>query len=349
MEESRSQLAAPPRARDRRLLLLFFVVGIGILLLMMNLAGSRRTFDHIRAADPGFVVLILLLLAVRYVGSAGSAFVLAEIFGQRLPFVPLYETMMAGQALNRTFSVGGAAGMWARYSFLTRQGMHSGKFAALLVVEDLIGALAIFLIFVAGLVGIIANAAVPKVAWLALAAFVTGIAFLGLAAVYLYRQRPLLEALVQGVASAVGRAIGRVIGKEIYRRDHVTLAVEDFYGAVGQVRRDPARLIWSFLFNILRLALDAASLFFAFWAVGFAISPGVCLVIFTSSSALSTLSATPGELGVMETSLAVLSTALGIPPPTAVSAIVLFRALSYWLPIPVGYFMFGHLEKRGLI
>ena len=72
-------------------------------------------------------------------------------------------------------------------------------------------------------------------------------------------------------------------------------------------------------------------------------------MIFTSSSALSTLSGVPGELGVMETSLAVLSTSLGIAPPTAVGAILLFRALSYWLPIPIGYLAFWHLQRRGYI
>jgi uncharacterized protein (TIRG00374 family) len=97
------------------------------------------------------------------------------------------------------------------------------------------------------------------------------------------------------------------------------------------------------------LGLDAASLYFAFWAIGFPIAPAFLLVIFTSSSALSTLSGVPGELGVMETALAILSTSLGIPPPTAVSAILLFRALSYWLPIPIGYLTFWNLEQRGLI
>jgi uncharacterized membrane protein YbhN (UPF0104 family) len=32
-----------------------------------------------------------------------------------------------------------------------------------------------------------------------------------------------------------------------------------------------------------------------------------------------------------------------------VSAILLFRALSYWLPIPIGYLAFWDLERRGLI
>jgi uncharacterized protein (TIRG00374 family) len=325
------------------------LVGFALSVLLINVAGSQATFTSIKNAQPGFVLLILLAQALRYVGSSGSTFVLAEIFGQRLPFWPLYETMMAGQALNRTFSAGGAAGVWARYSFMTRQGMHSGRFVALLAVEDLIGAVAIFLIFVTGLAGAVAAAALPELGWLILLAFSSGIIVLGAGSLYLYRRRLLVERAAHRAARAFSAVLGRIIGKEVYQRDHVDLAIAEFYAAMSRARTDPPRLAGSFLFNLWRLAFDAASLYLAFWAIGFPISPGIALVLFTTSSVLSTLSAAPGEFGVMETSLAILSTALGIPPPSAVGAIVLFRALSYWLPIPVGYAMFGHLEKRGLI
>ncbi len=348
-EESRFRTLPVARTQNRRLFVLFILVGIGVVVLLANLAGSSKTLALIASAQPVFVLCILGSQALRYVGSTGSTFVLAEIFGQRVPFEPLYETMMAGQALNRTFSVGGAAGMWARYSFMTRQGMHSGPFAALLVVEDIIGAVAIFLVFCTGLVAVVATAALPDLAWLVMLGFSIGIVILGLGALYLYHHRPIVEWLVHTLARGIGAIIARLIGKEVYQREHMDKIIDEFYRAVVLARRDKPRLVIAFFFNVLRLAFDAASLYFAFWAVGWAISPGICLVIFTSSSALSTLSAAPGELAVMETSLAVLSTSLGIAPPVAVSSILLFRALSYWLPIPVGYLAFWHLERKGLI
>ncbi|MGB8647167.1 MAG: lysylphosphatidylglycerol synthase transmembrane domain-containing protein [Anaerolineae bacterium] len=346
-EETRLHLKPAARPRDRRMFILFILVGIAFIVLLVNLAGSRKTWELVAGAHPLFVGCILVLQAFRYVSSAGSTAVLAGIFKSRVPFFSLYETMVAGQALNRTFSAGGAAGMWARYSFMTRQGMHSGPFAALLVVEDLIGAFAIFIVFCIGLAAFVATSTLPDVAWLVLAGFGVGIVVLGVGVVSLYRHRPLVEWLVHTITRTAGAILARIIGKEVYRRERMEQIVDEFYIAVSQARTDPPRLLAAFLFNILRLALDAASLYFAFWAVGFAISPGICLVIFTSSSAVSTLSAAPGELAVMETSLAVLATSLGIANDVAISAILLFRALSYWLPIPVGYLALWHLERKG--
>jgi uncharacterized protein (TIRG00374 family) len=348
-ENTRARPLAAPRAHDRRLLLVFLLAGIALILLLLNLAGSQKTFTLIIGAQPAFVLAVLIAQVLRYAGSTGSTQTLAKTFGRRLPLFPLYETMLAGQALNRTFSVGGAAGMWARYSFLTRQGMHSGAVAALFVVEDLLGAAAIALVFTAGFAAVIATTALPQFSWLIVSGFVIALVLASLAGLNLYRRRALLERIVHAIARTFNTAMVRLIGKEIYDPAHIKLAIDEFYLGMTHARRDPLRVASAFLFNLLRLGFDAASLYFAFWAIGFSVAPAFLLVIFTSSSALSTLSGVPGELGVMETALAILSTSLGIPPPAAVSAIVLFRALSYWLPIPVGYLAFGDLERRGLI
>jgi uncharacterized protein (TIRG00374 family) len=186
-------------------------------------------------------------------------------------------------------------------------------------------------------------------AWLIIAGFVVGGAVLVFGVLALYRHRWLLKRIVHPLARVLGGLIGRIVGKEIYRYDHVELAIDDFYSGIAHVEHDPGRVLWAFVFCLLRLGFDAASLFFAFWAIGFDIAPGLLLVIFTTSNALSTLSGIPGELGVMEGSLAMLSTSLGIAGPVAVGAIVLFRALSYWLPLPLGYLAFWHLQRKGFI
>jgi uncharacterized protein (TIRG00374 family) len=348
-ENTRLRSLAAPRAHDRRWLLVFILVGIAFIFLLLNLAGSQRTFARIQSAQPAFVLAVLVAQALRYAGSAGSTQILAKIFGQRVPFAPLYETMLAGQALNRTFSVGGAAGMWVRYSFLTRWGLHSGAVAALFVVEDVLGALAVSLVFATGFVAVIATTALPQLTWLVVAGFAIGLVLLTIGGIHLYRRRTLLERAVHTVARASNAVLARLIGKSVYDPAHIQMALEDFYTGMAHVRHDPFRVVGAFLFNLLRVGFDAASLYLAFWAIGFAIAPAFLLVIFTSSSALSTLSGVPGELGVMETALAILSTSLGISPPTAVSAILLFRALSYWLPIPIGYLTFWNLQRSGLI
>lgn len=348
-EKTELRPLAPPRVPDRKMLILFLLVGLALIFLLLNLAGFQKTWAMIRDARPVFVLSILLAQALRYLGSTGSTLVLARMFGTRLPFAPLYETMLAGQALNRTFSVGGAAGMFVRYSFLTRQQLHSGAVAALFVVEDVLGVVTISLVFAIGLAAVVMMDALPQFIWLVAPTFLGGAVLLTLGALQFYRRRAVVERLVHQLARAFNTVVGRLVGQNLYDRASIHRAMNEFYAGMTHARRDPPAVAGAFLYSLLRLGFDAASLYCAFWAIGFPIAPGFLLLIFTGSSALSTLSGVPGELGVMETSLAVLSTSLGIAPATAIGAIVLFRALSYWLPIPLGYLAFWHLQRRGFI
>ena len=58
---------------------------------------------------------------------------------------------------------------------------------------------------------------------------------------------------------------------------------------------------------------------------------------------------TPGGLGAVEAALAAGLTATGMAAATAVSAVLLFRLLTFWLPVPVGWAAFNFLERRGAI
>ena len=48
----------------------------------------------------------------------------------------------------------------------------------------------------------------------------------------------------------------------------------------------------------------------------------------------------------MEAALSAGLTAAGLPGATAVCAVLLFRILTFWLPIPVGWGALHYLERR---
>ena len=69
-------------------------------------------------------------------------------------------------------------------------------------------------------------------------------------------------------------------------------------------------------------------------------------VVYLTGSALGSLVPTPGGLGAVEAALAAGLTATGMAAATAVSAVLLFRLLTFWLPVPAGWAAFGYLRRR---
>jgi uncharacterized membrane protein YbhN (UPF0104 family) len=81
-------------------------------------------------------------------------------------------------------------------------------------------------------------------------------------------------------------------------------------------------------------------------ALGDSVPIASIAVVYLTGSALGSAVPTPGGLGAVEAALSAGLTAAGLPGATAVSAVLLFRTLTFWLPVPVGWGAFNYLERR---
>ena len=69
-------------------------------------------------------------------------------------------------------------------------------------------------------------------------------------------------------------------------------------------------------------------------------------VVYLTASALSSIIPTPGGLGAVELALTSGLTTAGVPGAVAVSAVLIFRLLTFWLPVPLGWVALNYLERR---
>jgi uncharacterized protein (TIRG00374 family) len=344
-----STITARRYALDRRRILYLILVAAALLFLGPQLAGLGKVMALLQQTQPMLLLFTLFAETLRYAAAALTTRTLAGMFGAPPAFVDMFQTMLASAAANRTLSAGGIAGMLVRYDFLTKQKLPGGAVAAIMALENLMGTLLIAVVFSLGLSAIVLNRALGLNQMLAAITFLAGcLAFAG-TGIYLYRRRALLEHIVHALALFADKIAVRLLGRHIYARRRLQRAVNDFYAGVHLAREHPGVVARALGFNALRLMSDALALYCAFLAIGYSIHPGVALVTFTASNALSAISAAPAEAGVMEASLAFFSTMLGVPLSVATVTILLFRAISYWLPIPVGYAAFWNLRRRGLV
>ncbi|WP_313896232.1 flippase-like domain-containing protein [Streptomyces sp. YIM 98790] len=70
-------------------------------------------------------------------------------------------------------------------------------------------------------------------------------------------------------------------------------------------------------------------------------------VVFLAGNALGSAAPTPGGLGAVEAAMVAGLIALGVPKETATPAVLLFRLVTFWLPVLPGWVCFTHLTRRG--
>lgn len=302
-----------------------------------------------RRADQLYVSLALIAEAARYVLSAGSTKILVRMFKRSVHLEPMTEAFFAGAAANRTFSTAGAPGMVIRLMFLMRQGVDAGQVAVIYLIEDIIGFFIGVLIFVLGIIGLV-NAHPSNLFILnATIAFAAGSAILAIGGIYIYRRRTWVERGVHAVARWLNMIVAWFLGRPLYTPERVQQAVDEFYAGMPIVRRAPLNVLASFALNLLRYLAGAIALYFAFLALGWSISPGVLILIYTSVSVLSAVSAVPGELAIMGGSWAILTLSFGVPKDIAMMALLLSRTIAFWMPIPIGALALWNLRRQRML
>jgi hypothetical protein len=90
--------------------------------------------------------------------------------------------------------------------------------------------------------------------------------------------------------------------------------------------------------------LDAASLWVFVAAFSHFISPIDLLMAYGLANILAAIPITPGGLGVVEFVLVSMITGFGPTAGAALSGVLAYRAVNFWLPIPFGGLAYGSLE-----
>jgi hypothetical protein len=96
---------------------------------------------------------------------------------------------------------------------------------------------------------------------------------------------------------------------------------------------------------------DCSCWMFAFLAVGGTVPWRGLLLAYCAGQLAATLPITPGGLGVVEGTLTIALVAFGGGGPQTVAAVLLYRLLSFWIPLPIGAVCYAVLlrSKRRLV
>ncbi|MCJ1678019.1 flippase-like domain-containing protein [Streptomyces sp. APSN-46.1] len=82
---------------------------------------------------------------------------------------------------------------------------------------------------------------------------------------------------------------------------------------------------------------------------GEAISYASIAVVFLAGNALGSAAPTPGGIGAVETTLTLGLIAAGLEREVAISAVLLFRLMTFWLPVLPGWISFNFLTRKEAI
>jgi uncharacterized protein (TIRG00374 family) len=304
--------------RIRLRTLLTLVASVAAVYLLAGELAKASLGSVLRSANWHWGIAALALSATTYVG---ATIALSGFVAERLPFFRTLLAQVAGSfvTLVTPAAVGGAA---LNIRYLQRRKIPAAVAAASVGVAQVVAfVLHILLILIfAAIAGTSAKEPIqpPQWAWFVLAGLV--VVALGLFAI---------PAVRRVLRARVSPMLGQVLPQLLEVAQHPRKLAQGIGGA----------LLLS-LSYILCLAVCVAAF------GGRSVPIASIAVVYLTGSAIGSILPTPGGLGGVEAALTAGLTAAGLPGAVAVSAVLLFRLLTFWLPVPFGWAALSYLERN---
>lgn len=100
------------------------------------------------------------------------------------------------------------------------------------------------------------------------------------------------------------------------------------------------------LWQTIVLVLQIITIYVIALTIGEHIPMTIVVIVFTLTKFLSMITIIPGALGVFEGSMTLMFISFGIPSAIAISVTLIFRAFSFWLPMPIGWLLYRHYQRQ---
>jgi uncharacterized protein (TIRG00374 family) len=291
----------------------------GVVLVALHFTELARFVELARRAEPAWLLLAAALQAATYFAAAGVWWVALKRAKHPRPYLALVPMGLAKLFVDQALPTGGIGGTLLVVAGLDRRGVPKGVAMAVLLI-GMISYYAAYLVAVA----------------VALAVLFVNHALNGL--------------ILAGAAIFVLIAFGVPLGVLLVRRwvrvwpftlipklvPALNVLVEAMEQAPSRILRDPVSLAIAGLLQFVVFALDALTLWTMLHAVGSDDGPLNAFAAFVSASVAATVGPMPLGLGTFEAVSTAALNLQGQSVATALTATLLLRGFTFWLPMIPG-------------
>lgn len=136
-------------------------------------------------------------------------------------------------------------------------------------------------------------------------------------------------------------------------RNWVLLRIKPIFSQIGPtvsiVFQQPKRLLISLLSSSLLNIFYIISFYASLRAFNADISIFTIAFVYLAGATIGQAAPTPGGIGAVEATLVAGLTATGVPSALALSGVLLYRIVTFYLPVLPGWFAFADLQRKNLI
>jgi putative heme transporter len=337
----RSSIMLPPWLRVARWVLIAGLTGVAVVTIVSQWGTLESAFGELKHIRWGRLRWAIYAEALAMIAFAQLTRLLLRAGKVNLGLGSMIGLTLASNAVALTLPGGPAWAATFSYDQLRRRGVRRSLTAYALALTWVLSAVALVVI---ALVGIdLAGNSAPAAPFRIVATVCT--VALGLAGI-----AGALALRVPRIRAALARLLDRLC--ESSRWGKLGGFIRGSQTELSQVRLPAPLLLRSVAAAVLNWIFDCGCLVFSILAVGGHVPWQGVLAAYGLTQLAAALPLTPGGIGVVEGTLSVLLIAYHMPAATAMAGVILYRIISFWVLVPVGWGAVGILlamQRRGRV
>lgn len=267
-----------------------------------------------------YVLAAILTQFVQYMGDAWLSQVLLSIVKTKMTIANAFRIAALNVFAAHMLPVGEAGGMAAAYHFYRKLGVTTDKFIFLSICW---GFLTHFVLLSLFFISFLLIPDIPIDIHLSFAMIVV-LVFILVGCVILFTKKSTVKLFVK-----------RYLGKYDWAREAAAF-IRNWKTYRNLMINKPGHVFLAVLATTMYYAANVATLGFSFLAFGQMPSVPLLTFAFTASLIIGRLTLAPAGVGTAEATLILIFLQAGVEAHVAVAATLVFRLISFWLPIPFG-------------
>ena len=326
----------PSAMKVRRYVFLLVVVGLGLYLLLPQFAHIQHAVEVATTLRIPFVALSLGAQILSYLG---SGYLLRAVVRRVEKPVSIVDGALVTMGANSVGTLGGGVvgTVTMTYLWLRQRGVSHGA-------AGLGGWIPIFLndatLAIISLLGLLTLILLNKFSSVLLLGLVLAVLILGGglgAALWSLTHREKLMAIMLAIAHFLAKFRRKAIDPQAAELATGRL-LEAWDNLVHGGWRGPVTGA------AMNTGFDMLTLAFLFWSAGNGVSVPVLVAGYGVPQLLGKLTIILGGVGVVETTMVALYSALGVPTAVSVVVVLVYRLFSFWMPTLAGVALVPYLE-----
>ncbi len=323
----------------------FYVIGLALLIFAVyRYTELTEVVDLFRQIHPFWLTVAVLLQAGTYVCTGSLYQTLLRLYQhpQVIKLRELLRTSVVIVFLNQAIPTAGGSGGAFFLRRLGKNGVPSGEALSMVLLEKITYYIAHLLALVVGFVlfSLVTNAK--------LSALHISVGILGVAAYTVFLTLLFIFSGRSPVTYLSHRLAKIKWLRRLLERFDISLSEiksGEWHSPWVMLRRHTFGISAPVLWQLGIVLVDASTIYAVFHGFGVQVAWITVVFCFALTMAVSSVSVFPGALAFFEGSMTLFYTALGVELHTALITTLVYRVLSFWLPMPVGLIMYRRLQK----